>query len=171
MKLQFFSINALEPHHDQETINDFCLRHRVVSVDKHLVERGGTCHWAICFTYLDASTTPTKPTQAVNKRAQIDYRETLSETDFTVFAKLRDLRKAVADADGVPIYAVFTNAQLAEMVTHRTTSLTAMGEINGIGAAKLDKYGKHFVKLLQAVLPDMSALLEDADETPEHPAG
>jgi superfamily II DNA helicase RecQ len=153
MKLQFFSVNALEPGLDQDAMDDFCSRHRIVSVDKQLVDRDDCCHWVICFTYLDAASTPTKPTQAVNKRAQVDYREVLDEVDFTVFSKLRDLRKAVADADGVPIYAVFSNAQLAEMVTHRTTSLTALGEINGVGTAKLDKYGKHFITLLKAALP------------------
>ncbi len=162
MKLKFFSVNALDPQTDQEMLDDFCLSHRLVSVDKRFVENGECCYWSVCVTYLEASSSPSKPTSAVNKRAQIDYRETLNEQDFAAYSKLRELRKALADNDGVPIYAVFTNAQLADMVTHRATSLTALGEINGIGSAKLDKYGKHFVNVLKNT---------QADETPPPPAG
>jgi len=36
MKIQFFSVNALEPAEDQVAIDDFCSRHRVVAIDKKL---------------------------------------------------------------------------------------------------------------------------------------
>jgi superfamily II DNA helicase RecQ len=122
--------------------------------------------------YLESSSSPAKPTAAVNKRAQVDYRETLNEEEFAAYSKLRELRKALADSDGVPIYAVFTNAQLADMVTNRATSLTALGEINGIGSAKLDKYGKHFTKLLQNTLTATPVTTTtQTDETPPHSVG
>ncbi len=140
MKLKFFSVNALDPEADQDRLDDFCTSHRLVSVDKRFVENGEFCYWSVCVVYLEASSSPSKPTAALNKRAQVDYRETLNEQDFAAYSKLRELRKALADTDGVPIYAVFTNAQLADMVTNRATSLTALGEINGIGTAKLDWY-------------------------------
>lgn len=80
MKLQFFSVNALEPEADQAAIDDFSVRHRLVSVDKRFVERGEFCYWSVCITYLEASTSPTKPTvTAINKRGQVDYREVLGD--------------------------------------------------------------------------------------------
>ncbi|QQZ30680.1 hypothetical protein HMY34_19035 [Thiothrix subterranea] len=172
MKLKFFSVNALDPEADQDNLDSFCNSHRLVSVDKRFVENGEFCFWSVCVVYLEVSASPAKPTAALNKRAQVDYRETLNEQDFAAYSKLRELRKALADSDGVPIYAVFTNAQLADMVTNRATSLTALGEINGIGSAKLDKYGKHFTKLLQNTLTDEAVTTTtQADETPLHPAG
>ena len=45
---------------------------------------------------------------------KIDYKAVLSEGAFAVFSLLRDLRKTLAEAEGVPIYAVFTNEQLAK---------------------------------------------------------
>ena len=39
--------------------------------------------------------------------------------EFTVFAKLRSVRKLLADRQGVPAYALFTNEQLAAMVQRR----------------------------------------------------
>jgi len=172
MKLKFFSVNALDPEADQDRLDGFCSSHRLVSVDKRFVENGEFCFWSVCVVYLEVSSSPSKPTVALNKRAQVDYRETLNEEDFAAYSKLRELRKALADSDGVPIYAVFTNAQLADMVTNRATSLTALGEINGIGSAKLDKYGKHFTKLLQNTLAaTLVTTTTQTDETPLHPAG
>ena len=42
------------------------------------------------------------------------------------------------------MYALFTNEQLAEMVTRRTTTIAALGEIDGVGKARIEKYGKYF---------------------------
>jgi superfamily II DNA helicase RecQ len=83
------------------------------------------------------------------------------------------LRKVLAEADGVPMYAVFSNAQLAEMVTRQATSLTALAEINGVGTAKLDKYGKHFIAVLKTTLPtaEPSSTPDSTDETPPHHIG
>lgn len=117
MKLQFFSVDALEPDTDQETIDDFCARHRLVSVDKRFVERSEFCYWSVCVTYLEPSSTPSKPTKAVDKRGQVDYREILGAEDFAVYAKLRDLRKAISEAENTPVYAIISNAQMADMVT------------------------------------------------------
>jgi hypothetical protein len=105
MKLQFFSINALEPETEQAALDAFCTRHRVVSIDKRFVERDEMCCWSICITYLATPSTPnlSKPTQAANKRGQVDYRELLNEQDFAVYAKLRNLRKLISEAEGTPI--------------------------------------------------------------------
>ena len=43
-----------------------------------------------------------------------------------MFAKLRALRKTLADREGVPAYALFTNEQLADMVRRRITTGEAM---------------------------------------------
>ncbi|OQX12333.1 MAG: hypothetical protein BWK73_15250 [Thiothrix lacustris] len=169
MKLQFFSVDALEPDTDQETIDDFCTRHRLVSVDKRFVERGEFCYWSVCVTYLEPSSSPIKPAKAVDRRGQVDYREILGAEDFAVYAKLRDLRKTISDAENAPVYAIFSNAQMADMVTNRVTTATALGEINGVGDAKLQKYGERFLNLLKTEFPAATQLPEPPHETPAHP--
>ncbi len=72
----------------------------------------------------------------------------LNEQDFALFAKLRDLRKTLAEQEGVPAYALFTNEQLARMVQQRVTSKAALAEIEGVGASRLEKYGDAFLQLL-----------------------
>ncbi len=149
MKLKFFRIDALEPEIDQQELDAFCAKHRLVSIDKQFIQQNKFCYWSVCVTYIKASrSSSTSTIKAVNKRAQIDYREVLNEVDFATYANLRTLRKEISESEGIPVYAIFSNAQLAEMVTKRMTSLSALGEINGVGEAKLTKYGKHFLLLL-----------------------
>ena len=123
------------------------------------------CYWLVCVTYLEKSTSTVlpKPTQSINKRGQVDYREILSEPDFAIYAKLRNLRKVISDAEGTPVYAIIANEQMAAMVTQRVNSLTALAAINGIGEGKLEKYGKRFLEVLQSEWQDQLP-----DETHTH---
>jgi superfamily II DNA helicase RecQ len=82
----------------------------------------------------------------------------LNEADFVVFSKLRDLRKAVAEKEGAPAYSVFTNEQLAAMVTGRVESQAALGKIDGVGSARLEKYGSAFVDALKAGMATQPAV-------------
>ena len=72
----------------------------------------------------------------------------MSPTDFAVFARLRDLRKEIAQAEAVPVYTIFTNEQLAQMVQTRTTTKAALEKIAGVGDARIDKYGARLLELL-----------------------
>ncbi len=54
-----------------------------------------------------------------------DYKELLNPEDFAVFAHCAEPRKAIAQAEAVPVYTVFTNEQLAQMVTNRVRSQRA----------------------------------------------
>lgn len=84
------------------------------------------------------------------KKGKIDYKEVLDEPDFRVYAALRDLRKKLADQEGVPVYAVFTNEQLAEMARRRTGSDAQLSEIPGVGESRVKKYGELFIDLIKA---------------------
>jgi superfamily II DNA helicase RecQ len=85
---------------------------------------------------------------AAVKRKRVDYREVLGESEFGVYAELRRLRKHLADRDGVPAYAVFTNEQLAEMVQRRVSSIQALGAIEGVGESRVGKYAEPFLAAL-----------------------
>ena len=55
----------------------------------------------------------------------------------------------MAEREAVPPYSIFTNEQLASMVTQKAESLAALGQIEGIGAARLEKYGALFLEALK----------------------
>jgi superfamily II DNA helicase RecQ len=150
MKMQFFTIPMADSQEAAEALNAFLAAHRVVHVERHFVAEGANSAWSICVSYTEGDNRP-----AVDKRQQkkVDYRETLSEPQFAVFAKLRTLRKTLADQEGVPAYALFTNEQLAEMVRRPALSLEALAGIDGVGEARVTKYGEAFLRILKTALP------------------
>ena len=81
--------------------------------------------------------------------SKVDYRDLLSPEDFAVYAKLRDLRKEIAQRETVPVYTVFTNAQLAQMVQRRVTSRADLAEIEGVGEARVEKYASRMLEILK----------------------
>ncbi|WP_336366498.1 DNA helicase RecQ [Marinobacter sp. C2H3] len=58
---------------------------------------------------------------------------------------LRACRKALADQQGVPPYVIFHDTTLYDMLQKMPESLEALGEVSGVGAAKLEKYGPAFL--------------------------
>lgn len=150
MKYRFFTVPIHAPEAVQEELNRFCAEQRVVSVDKQFVQGAEGSFWALCVCYLDQQSGPV----SARGKDKIDYREVLNESDFAVFAKLRGLRKTLAEQEGVPAYALFTNEQLAVMVRNRVTSKAALGDIEGVGAARVEKYGDAFLKLLEEAARD-----------------
>ncbi len=101
------------------------------------------------------------------KRATVDYREILTEQEFSLYAQLRELRKTLAKQDDIPVYAIFSNEQLAEMVTRQVRTQSELAQIEGIGKARLEKYGQTFLKLLQSSLAEQSTVNDQSvtDET------
>ncbi|WP_111496199.1 DNA helicase RecQ [Marinobacter bohaiensis] len=64
---------------------------------------------------------------------------------------LRARRKELADQQGVPPYVIFHDATLLAMLEHKPRDIEAMGEINGVGAAKLEKYGQAFLEVIRTL--------------------
>ena len=77
-----------------------------------------------------------------------------SPADAQLLDRLRSLRSSIAREDKVPAYVVFADRTLIEMAVRRPRSPYALGEIRGVGPAKIEKYGDRFL-----------ALLRDADDT------
>lgn len=69
--------------------------------------------------------------------------------DKKLFAKLRNLRKKLADEEGLPPYVVFNDATLIDMADMLPTSYGEMLAVNGVGQRKLDKYADAFLDLIQ----------------------
>jgi superfamily II DNA helicase RecQ len=139
MKYKLFTY-PVPPPEEPEELNGFLASHRILCVQSHLVDRDRSPCLVFIVEYLDQGNKNNS-----SRQSRIDYREVLSEEDFQVFAKLRDLRKAVSEKEGVPVYAVFTNAQLAQMVESRVKSEQGLADIEGVGQSKIQKYGRPFI--------------------------
>ena len=66
-----------------------------------------------------------------------------------LFAALRVVRKALADAAGVPPFVIFSDVALAEMAAHMPIDDESFLRIHGVGAHKLERYGADFLGEIQ----------------------
>jgi len=87
---------------------------------------------------------------ARSREGKIDYKQVLSPEDLLVFSKLREVRKTLAEKAAVPPYAVFTNEQLAAMAQQRVASTAALEKIEGVGPARVEKFGAAVMAVLAA---------------------
>ncbi|WP_404362632.1 DNA helicase RecQ [Marinobacter sp.] len=69
-------------------------------------------------------------------------------TDPSGWDALRACRKALADEQGVPPYVIFHDTTLFDILERRPATLAELAEINGVGTAKLERYGEAFLKAI-----------------------
>ncbi|KAB8310640.1 ATP-dependent DNA helicase RecQ [Rouxiella chamberiensis] len=69
--------------------------------------------------------------------------------DHKLFAKLRKLRKSLADENNVPPYVVFNDTTLLEMAEHLPVSPGDLLDITGVGQRKLEKFGRPFMNMIR----------------------
>lgn len=143
MRFEFFTIPVRGGEAESEVLDHFLATHRIVEIDRQFLSDSANSAWCFCVAFSESGQRPTS-----SRRGKIDYKEVLNEIDFAQFARLRELRKELAESEGVPAYAIFTNAQLAEMVLRKVSSATSLREISGIGEARVEKYGAAFLRTL-----------------------
>lgn len=66
--------------------------------------------------------------------------------DRELFERLRLTRREIAAARGVPPYMIFGDKTLQEMIRILPQSLERMGDVSGVGKAKLASFGERFLK-------------------------
>lgn len=64
------------------------------------------------------------------------------------FEALKSWRSEVAKEHGLPAYVIFQNTTLAEMARQMPGDLAELGEISGVGAKKLEAYGREILRVL-----------------------
>jgi len=126
-----------------EELNAFLRSHRIVNVEKRLIDGERGTGWVFLVEYgneggKNASAAPSQ---------RVDYREVLNPVEYALFDKLRSLRKELAEKSGLPVYAVFTNDQLAVMVKKPPKTVKDLLSISGIGESRAKQYGEAFVTL------------------------
>jgi len=72
----------------------------------------------------------------------------VSEADAPLLSALKAKRRALAEAASVPAYIIFTDKTLIEMAESRPSTLDAMARIGGVGAKKLESYGRAFLEVI-----------------------
>jgi len=136
MAYRFFLVPVRDGSVAGEELNRFLRGHRVLSVDRRWVDLGTDSYWSFCVDYLEAGPASGPQSRAsVESRGRVDYRDVLTPEQFAAFVRLRTLRQAISKEDGVPVYVIFTNEQLAAMVQK------GGGEQGRPGANRRDRRG------------------------------
>jgi len=145
MQIRIFTVPITDTGALQEELNKFLRAHKVLEVQQELIstERGGI--WCFCVRYIQGGIVSNK-----EKKEKIDYREILSEELFSIYNKLRECRKEIAAKEAIPVYAVFTNAELAKIAELKELKAENLQNIKGIGKSKVEKYSKLIIDCYHA---------------------
>lgn len=90
----------------------------------------------------------------INLKSRAALKTYSGNYDRPLFAKLRKLRKTLADDANVPLYVVFNDATLLEMAEQFPTDSGQMLRINGVGNRKIKLLGPPFLTLIREHLSD-----------------
>lgn len=142
-----FSLPLYSGSPEEEELNRFLRGHRVIQTRKKLMESGAGTSWVFLVEYMEdqKSGASGRPQQS---QQRVDYKEILLPEDFQLYSKMRELRKTVAESQGIPVYTVFSNDQLAEMARSRPANRADLQKLAGIGEGKADRYGAAFLELV-----------------------
>ncbi len=93
---------------------------------------------------------PAKEQRRRSSRSGVDTSAAV-DADDPLLAALKTWRREQAREQGVPPYVVFHDRTLVELAAMRPGSLSELGSVNGIGSAKLERYGAALLEVLAAV--------------------
>ena len=79
----------------------------------------------------------------------VKEKQTAKVMDKALFEKLRDVRKALAQANHIAPYMVFSDKSLTAMATEKPTTQAAFGIIYGVGELKCQKYWRPFTAAIR----------------------
>lgn len=149
LQYKFFRIPVQSAAAWEDEVNRFLRSVRVVHVQRDFVAQGENSFWALAVEYMPADGRSPGGNDS-RRREKVDFKAILSPEDFAVFARLREWRKEVAAEEGVPVYAIFTNEQLAKIAELRPVKAADVAAIDGIGASRIDKYAQTVVDMVSS---------------------
>jgi len=85
-----------------------------------------------------------KPVKKKARKAAVE----LGEDDLRLFETLREIRKHLAQDQGVPPYVIFGDASLLEMCRERPSNDEEFLNITGVGQVKLERHGATFLEAI-----------------------
>ena len=146
MQYRLFTVPCYSGEEELEELNRFLRSVKVLQVEKQFNPQDRA--WQMLVEYQDGVA---GSRGHGGRKPRIDYREVLEPDQFVVFDRLRNWRKEQSGVENIPPYAIFTNEQLAAVTRLDKVSRAAIGQIDGIGDARLEKYADAVMKLLDNV--------------------
>lgn len=92
--------------------------------------------------------------RATDLRVPTAVRDLSADADLELYERLRGWRAGVATQTSRPAYTVLVDATLAAIAQLKPGSIAELARINGIGPAKLDKFGPSVLAVVAGGAPD-----------------
>jgi ATP-dependent DNA helicase RecQ len=102
----------------------------------------------------EASITLRKDSIEAASERRPKVRTLVSDEDAPLMSALKAKRRFLAEEQSVPAYVIFPDRTLIEMAETRPATLDDMARINGVGAKKLERYGRAFLEVIAGDVPD-----------------
>jgi len=137
---------------DDTELRNFIKDIEVISITDHLFVRNEIPYLTLIVKYFPLRQ-EANPKLVPQGRRDEEWRRIISESDMGLFNLLRDWRSKQSKKEGLPPYVLFTNKELAQIVKDRPQSLAELAKIDGIGKAKIEKYGAAILGISKINIP------------------
>ena len=124
---------------DEDTLNRVLLNKHVISYQAEFFQAGEESYWTVFVEY-----------DPLVEKPGARETEGLDDAQKILLEKLRAWRKERAELDGIPVYIIATNKELANLVRGRPVTLEDLKEIRGFGQGKVAKYGQDIIGLIRS---------------------
>lgn len=157
---------------DDTHLLEFTGDKEILSVNEHFFVKNGKHYMALVITYLPSETGAAVSDRSTARPGKTeDWRRIISEEDLPLFDTMREWRTERAKKEGIPVYVICNNMELARIVKEKPQSLNALRNIRGMGKAKAEKYGKDILeKLHSESAKQAEAPPEPPEKAPREPA-
>ena len=144
MQIKIFRVSINDISRGEEETNRFLRGHRVLEAEKQFVQDGANSFWSFCISYLQGG----ESEGSGHKKKKVDYKSILDDKVFELFSRLRAARKQIAQEEGLPAFAVFTDEELAGIARLEIQDTGSLAKVKGIGKGKIERFG---TKILQII--------------------
>jgi len=147
IQLKHFFLRAAGDSAGEDALNRFLRGHQVLDVRQEFVPDGINSAWCVAVRYARAGDATVRP--ADSRRSSVDYKDVLEPEAFARFVELRERRKMIAEAEGLPAFAVFTDKELAAVAKLQDPKPADLKSVKGIGGKKVERFGPRILNLTQ----------------------
>ncbi len=145
--MTFFVSPFSEPSSHAE-LNNFLKSHRIINVEKRLIDGERGTGWVFLVEYSDNAGTKASYTMS----AKIDWRDVLTPSQFAVYDLLRKKRKEIGEKTKIPLYGILSNEQLALMAQNSPKTKEEFLKIKGVNDQKFKQFGEQFLETIKSAL-------------------
>jgi superfamily II DNA helicase RecQ len=124
---------------DEEILTRFVINKHVTFHRSEFFQDGEDTFWTVFLEYDPLlEKTGDKETIALNEPQKL------------LWERLRAWRKEAAEKNGVPVFIIATNRELADVTKQAPVTLEALKQIKGFGKGKIEKYGRDIIAMISA---------------------